>query len=204
MACGCAPSPLEKPLRPARSRYLLTRAFSAKTRTNYHTAINRTATAIVIATIATIATVVYIAIQPDPPPPAPPPVPATTTTTISECETRWSWLTEDRVRYIQTKQTMLLSADAIGTGSDADFWATLVRYVRDYEPALHLWLRYETDARAVLRDCWDTLTPGQIDALRYELAADDEQWLTRRAFCRGISARARNNPYLWGALGVSC
>ena len=71
-----------------------------------------------------------------PPPPQPPPTTIPTTTTVSECQTRWAWLADDRVRYFQAKGAMRRSGEEVeDTVGDEALYAALDGYVLDYEPA---------------------------------------------------------------------
>ena len=143
-----------------------------------------------------------------PPPPPPPATTIPTTTTVSECQTRWGWLSDDGARYDEAVAAMQRSgqevADAVG---DEALYSALGGYVLDYGPALDLWLRYEADAEALLRDCWDAFATSRTDSLRNALAEHREWWRDRRARCRAIRAATQDTPYAvdpWGVLGVSC
>ena len=80
-------------------------------------------------------------------------------------------------------------------------------YARDYGRALDLWLRYEADADALLRECWDEFPADDIASMRGGLADTRDWWHGLRSHCRSVRENARSNPYLadpWAANGVSC
>ena len=80
-------------------------------------------------------------------------------------------------------------------------------YARDYGRGLDLWLRYEEDAEALLRDCWDVFDASTIAWHRDYLADHNEMWYGLRSLCRSARAFTASNDYAWDPwtiLGVSC
>ena len=138
------------------------------------------------------------------------PAPTTTTTTVSECQTRSAWLNEDSGRYVtEVSQARFRAADLSELGSPADredFYSVLGDYVRHYGRALDLWRRYEADAEALLRDCWDALPVAYINLVRNDLASARAWWHDERAFCQSTRELANTLEVLdpWAVLGVSC
>lgn len=144
-----------------------------------------------------------------PPPPAPTTTIApTTTTTVSECETRRAWLEDDASRYGDAITAAVDGRMAISDAAEAgaDRLGLYGDYVRDYARALELWLRYEEDAEAVLRDCWDAFPADAASGLRDALAAERDRWRFLRSDCRGYRelVKETNHPDPWRVLGVSC
>ena len=85
-------------------------------------------------------------------------------------------------------------------------YAALGVYVPDYGRALDLWLRFEAEAEALVRDCWDELPAAGIELLRDDLAGQRDFWRQLRSHCRTTREVVKTTDYPdpWTLGGVSC
>ena len=136
--------------------------------------------------------------------------PAPTTTTLSDCEQRQVWVAEDSLRYRDAVLVVFQRSvrfGALGESPDLeDLYAVLGDYVRAYGRSRELWLRYEADAEALLRDCWREFSATYVDWQRDSLAREREFWHDEQAFCRSSRevTKTLDLPDPWALLGVSC